>query len=72
MEPNSLKIWYLCDPAKNVECRKHACVHNPDSKAQLCDRTSRIQYAVLDGEGKPIIAMERPKLQVLPDALTLL
>ena len=64
------KIWYLCDSAKNVECRKSSCVHNTDAEFRVCDRTSHIQYALLDGEGKPIIATAQPRLQVLPDALS--
>jgi hypothetical protein len=63
-ETASSKIWYLCDPAKNFECRKSSCVHNTESEIRKCDRTSHIQYAMLDEKGKPIIAMEQPKPQV--------
>jgi len=68
MVPSSSKIWYLCDPIKNVECRKRSCVHNTDSEFQLCDRTCYTLFAVLDGEGNPIIAKAQLKQQAAQDA----
>lgn len=62
-----IKVWYACDPAKNKACKKTTCMHNVYSGMRCCDRTSHIQYSVLDGNGKPIIAMERPMQQASPD-----
>jgi hypothetical protein len=39
------KQWYECDPNKNVDCSKRTCIHNPNAKYKVCDRTSDIKYA---------------------------
>lgn len=39
------KQWYECDPNKNVNCSKRICIHNPEAKNKVCDRTSNIKFA---------------------------
>ena len=45
------KTWYRCDPEKNKECRQRSC----GLYGGPCIRTSRMEYAKLDADGKPII-----------------
>ena len=51
----SPKIWYICDPQRAAECKKSGCIHNPESKYPVCYRTSHIEWAALDGKGRPIL-----------------
>lgn len=48
------KKWYLCDPMKNMSCKKKSCVHRPDAEVWACFSTLNEQAAVLDERGKPI------------------
>jgi len=62
-----ISVWYVCDPVKNKACKKNTCVHSTNGNERHCDRTSHIQFAMLDGEGKPIIAMEQLTPRASPD-----
>ena len=52
------KVLYLCDPEKNVQCKKTYCIYNPDAKWRCCNMTSEKEYARLDLKGQPCIAPE--------------
>lgn len=52
------RTWYICDPKLNVDCEKTNCKYNKRSKNPVCDRTSRKEYALKDGQGNPIITIE--------------
>jgi len=40
------KKYYICDPVKNVQCRKTSCKSNPNAEYRVCDRTSNIECSV--------------------------
>ena len=52
------KIWYECDPARNVACRKRSCFRNGGS----CEMTSRKEAAALGPDGKPVRVNLRERL----------
>lgn len=52
------KIWYECDPARNVACRKRSCFRNGGS----CELTSRKEAAALGPDGKPVRVNLRERL----------
>ncbi len=47
---------YVCDPMKNPECSKTSCIHNPAACVWCCYATPDADKAVLDKDGKPMIA----------------
>ena len=50
-----MKIWYICDPEKNKECRKRNCRWN-ELVIGKCKMTSNPEYAVRDkATGEPIV-----------------
>ena len=69
-EPARGRTWYVCDPVKNLGCKKRTCVHNPEAKVWACDRTGNPAFAVLDENGEPmrIGAKSELKLPVFRDA----
>ena len=52
------KTFYQCDPEKNTECKKRGCalVKTRGRKAGKCKMTSDPDCAVLNEEGKPVVA----------------
>lgn len=40
------KIWYKCDPNKNVKCNKRSCAHNPNAIPMECELTSKKEYSI--------------------------
>ncbi|MDF2537426.1 MAG: hypothetical protein K0S76_447 [Herbinix sp.] len=42
---------YLCDPSKNIQCKKTRCKYNKDVKYPVCDKTKNINCST---NGKPI------------------
>ena len=50
----SERTWFVCDPVKNTECRKHTCVHNPTASIWACYATTNPAFAVLDENGEPM------------------
>ena len=50
------KTWYVCDPMKNLGCKKRSCVHNPEAIVWACWATSNPAFAVLDESGEPMKA----------------
>lgn len=48
-----MKVFYICDPDKNNECRKRNCGKN---RNYGCRCTSNPDYAKTDGNGKPIVS----------------
>ena len=50
---------YLCDPHKNVLCKKSTCIHNPGAQFPQCYRTSKAGFAMLDEDGQPIILTQK-------------
>ena len=52
------KTYYQCDPEKNTECKKRGCalVRRKGKKAGECSATDNPEYAVLNEEGRPIVA----------------
>lgn len=57
-EESETLIMYMCDPSKNTACSKRMCFENPERK-DPCRSTRDPKYAVLDENGKPIVAYER-------------
>ncbi len=53
------KTLYACDPAKAIGCKKTGCKYNPNTAYPECDRTSHIEWAALDAEGRPILDERR-------------
>lgn len=47
------KIWYLCDPEKNVQCKKTYCAYNPNARKRKCFSTTQEEFARLDFAGRP-------------------
>lgn len=45
--------WYLCDPAKNSDCKKRTCLYNPEAIWRCCYRTSTKDFAQTRN-GRPI------------------
>lgn len=41
------KQLYECDPTKNVECNKRACLYNPNALYKECYLTSKKEF-ILD------------------------
>ena len=63
------KTWYVCDPMKNLGCKKRSCVHNPEAIVWACDRTANPAFAVLDENGEPMKAVKGElKLPVFREA----
>lgn len=56
-----MRTFYICDADKNIKCKKTSCVHNPNTMHNVCDKTSNVDYAKRDEEGRPVIA---PPIQV--------
>lgn len=50
------KELYLCDPNKNVECRKTSCKYDTNAKWHECDCTTKKEFAMLDEHDEPIKA----------------
>ena len=52
------KTFYECDPEKNKECNKRGCalMKTRGRKAGECRATSKPEYAVLNEEGRPVVA----------------
>lgn len=48
------RTWYVCDPMKNMGCKKRSCVHNPEAAFWTCWATSNPAFAVLDENGVPM------------------
>ena len=50
--------YYKCDPEKNTECRKTGCalVQKRGRKSGECRATSKPECAVLNEEGRPVVA----------------
>ena len=50
--------FYRCDPEKNKECKKSGCalVRQRGRKAGECAVTSNPECAVLNEEGRPVVA----------------
>lgn len=46
---------YLCNPEKNVSCRKLNCIYNQESACPVCSCTKDPQFAQVDFEGQPIL-----------------
>lgn len=49
-----MKALYLCDPEKNIGCKKTRCFMNPLVETPSCCCTTDPQYAVRDSSGNPI------------------
>ena len=49
------KTLYVCDPTKATGCKKTGCKHNPNATYPECDRTSHVEWAALDADGRPIL-----------------
>ena len=51
-------VLYWCDPEKNTECKKNGCalVSKRGKKAGDCTLTCKRECAVLDEEGRPVVA----------------
>lgn len=49
-----IKEWYLCDPSKNINCKKDMCYQNEKNKFEKCQATSNPDYAFKTFDGKPI------------------
>lgn len=47
--------YYICDPAKATACRKRTCKQNANAAYPVCDRTSHVEWAATDQDGKPIL-----------------
>ena len=58
-QDRSKRKLYVCDPMKNTECKKTACVHRQDVPAWFCELTDKKEFAVLDEHGEPIEADAR-------------
>ena len=39
------KLWYRCDPEKNIECKKSGCKSNKGSSYPICEYTSKKEYS---------------------------
>ncbi len=39
-------VIYLCDPAKNTECKKDGCKHNPQAVYPTCELTTNPAYSL--------------------------
>ena len=52
------KTFYQCDPEKNKECSRRGCalVKTRGRKAGECRATSKPECAVLNEEGRPVVA----------------
>ena len=52
------RTYYKCDPEKNTECRKTGCalIKKRGKVPGDCAATSNPDFAVLNEEGKPIVA----------------
>lgn len=52
------KTYYRCDPEKNTECKKRGCalVKGKGRKPGPCSATDDPACAVLDEEGRPVVA----------------
>ena len=50
------KVWYICDPDKNTECRKTRCHNSQDDPQGWCDATSNPAYAKTGSDGRPLVA----------------
>ena len=52
------KTFYRCDPEKNKECSKRGCalVKQRGRKAGECSATSKAECAVLNEQGRPVVA----------------
>ena len=52
------KTFYKCDPEKNTECRKSRCAlaKKRGRIAGECEATSNPDFAMLNEDGKPIVA----------------
>ena len=56
------KIYYLCDPNKNTECRKRVCYLNAPfriSEKHRCRMTQNPDYAKTDEKGEKIILLRK-------------
>lgn len=50
------KILYVCNPHKNTECTKKMCYLNKNAdRFHLCESTSKIEHALLDIDGDPVV-----------------
>lgn len=59
------KVWYLCDPNKNTECKKQSCKYNAAAEYPICERTANPAYAVLDEASQPMEAPEESVYQTM-------
>ena len=53
------ETFYRCDPEKNTECKKRGCALIKGRKKAgsfRCEATANPEYAVLNEEGRPIVA----------------
>ena len=52
------ETFYQCDPEKNTECNKRGCalIRKRGKKPGDCRATSKQECAMLNEEGRPIVA----------------
>ena len=52
------ETFYRCDPEKNTKCNKRGCAleRKRGRKAGECEATSDPECAVLNEEGRPVVA----------------
>lgn len=55
------KTMYVCDPQKAKECKKSCCKYNKNATCNLCERTTHIEWAAQDEQGRPIPAEQIAK-----------